>query len=302
MMDPSPLPFAPPALADATAVREITQRARAVGSDLAFANIYLLKNKYNTEIFIQQGVLYRHFSGNTRLRGYAFPCGAADEAAADLALQHIEADAAARNRELSFCLLTDGDAALLQQLRPGRFVYTSDRGNADYLYRQSDLAQLPGTPYHAKRNHLARFTRLYPNWHFRLYSPALHADALSVADAWFQAAGGTTALEHEHQAIRHALEHASELNLTGGLIYVGNQPVAIALASMISWQAADVHYEKCHPHFRDAYPAINRCMADALAPATYINREEDMNIDGLRKAKLSYRPALLLNKWDASPC
>lgn len=302
MMFPCLLPFVSPVLADATAVREITWRTRAVGSDLAFANIYLLQNKYHTEILIQDGILYRHFSGNTRLRGYAFPCGAADEDATDMALRRIEADASARNREAAFCLLTDEDAAMLQRLRPGRFVYTSDRGNADYLYRQSDLSQLPGTPYHTKRNHLARFTRLYPDWYFRLYSPALHADALSVADAWYQAAAGTAALEHEHEAIRHALKHASELNLTGGLIYIGNQPVALALASMISSQAADVHYEKCHPDYRDAYPAINRCMADALAPATYINREEDMNIDGLRKAKRSYRPALLLNKWDATPC
>lgn len=301
-MDPSPLPFASPELADATAVRRITQRVQARGSDLSFANIYLLQNKYHTEICIQDGVLYRHFSGNSRLQGYAFPCGTPDATATDLALRRIEDDAAARKRKLTFCLLTDDDAALLQQLRPGQFDLTSDRGNTDYLYRQTDLSKLPGTPYHSKRNHLARFTRLCPDWRFCLYTSDLYADALCVADAWFRAAGGGDALEHENHAIRHALECAEALHLIGGLIYADKQPVALSLASIISSDAADIHYEKCHPDYRDAYPAINSCMADILAPVTYINREEDMNVEGLRKAKLSYHPALLLHKWDACPC
>lgn len=298
----SPLLFAPPALADASAVRDVTLHARAMGSDLAFANIYLLQHKYHTTICIQDGILYRHFSGNARLRGYAFPCGATDAAAADHALRLIEADAQARQQQLSFCLLTDADARLLQQLRPNRFVYTSDRGNADYLYRQTDLSQLPGTPYHAKRNHLARFNRLHPAWTFIPFSGEREADARYVADAWFDASDRSPALEHEHHAICHALRAASDLQLTGGLIYVQEQPIALALSSFISPEVADIHYEKCHPDFRDAYAVINHSMAGFLTSAAYINREEDMNVDGLRKAKLSYRPALLLNKWDAVPC
>lgn len=297
------LHFAAPQLADADSVRCITQRAGSVASDLAFANIYLLQNKYNTQICIQDGILYRCFRNNSRLQGYAFPCGCENDTAADHALRCIEADARARQQELRFCLLTDENAACLNRLRPSQYTYHCDRGNADYLYRQSDLASLPGSAYHAKRNHLARFERLYPDWNFQPLSSDLIPDARCVADEWYRHSNETSiALQHEQRALHHALDHIAELRLTGGIIYVEHQPIAVAIAGSISAHAASVHYEKCHPNFRDAYPVINRCVAELLAPAPFINREEDMNLPGLRKAKLSYHPTRLLQKWDALPC
>lgn len=285
-------------LADASRVRECVAAARGQGNDLSFANIYLLREKYATTVAMEDGVLYRHYGGNGRLQGYAFPCGAAD---AEAALCRIEADAAALQRPLQFCLLTDEEAEMLRRLRPGRFAFTADPGDADYLYRRSDLAELPGTAYHRKRNHIARFEKLCPDWEYESLAPDNAGDALMVARGWMEGRGESApATEHELRAIQHALEHIAELQLHGGLLRVRQQPIAMSIASFISPAVADVHYEKCLPAFRDAYPVINRELARRLR-CDFINREEDLNLPGLRQAKESYRPALLLRKFTAFP-
>ena len=295
-MNPGPLPFAEPTLADASRVRECVAAAGGRGNDLSFTNIYLLREKYATTVAMEDGVLYRHYGGNGRLQGYAFPCGAAD---AEAALCRIEADAAALQRPLQFCLLTEEDAEVLRCLRPGRFSFAADPGDADYLYRRSDLAELPGTAYHRKRNHIARFEKLFPDWRYEALTPDNGGDALVVARAWMEGREESTpALEHELRAIQHALEHIAELQLCGGLIRVRHQPVAMSIASFISPAVADIHYEKCLPVFRDAFPVINRELARRLR-CDFINREEDLNHPGLRQAKESYRPALLLRKFTA---
>lgn len=295
---PTELPLAAPRLEDAAAVSSLVSACGGMGNDLSFANMYLLQGKYNTQIALQGGFLYRRYSGNTRLNGYAYPLGTGDAAPA---LARLEQHAAATGTPLQFCLLTQEQSADLQQRYPGRFRETVNRGDADYLYLRTDLAELPGTAYHKKRNHLARFTRLHPDWEFRPLAAATVPHALLVAEQWLAGSEKTPALVHEYRAICHALQYRQLLGLTGGVAYAGGCPVAMAVASVVSPAAADIHYEKCAPEWRDAYPLINREMARML-PCTYINREEDLDIPGLRKAKESYHPALLLHKFSLLPC
>lgn len=292
------LHFAAPVLADAPRVRELT--ARAMGSDAAFANTYLLQQKYGTTIAFADSFYFRHFEGNTRLCGYAFPCGEGDIAAA---LERIRRDAAARGRAFRFCLLTPEQKSTLCELYPGVFDLATDPGDADYIYTRDCLAELPGPAFHSKRNHITQFERLCPQWRIApLAEPGCAADALCVAEQWL---GGmpepSPALLHETRAIAHALQHISELGLFGCVLYTAeSQPIAMSIGSFISPTVADIHYEKCAPEWKKAYPLINRETARMLTAAQYINREEDLNQPGLRKAKLSYHPALLLEKSSAT--
>lgn len=291
------LDFAAPVAADATRVRLLTQEAQA--SDLSFANIYLLQEKYSTTIALHGGFLFRHFAGHGRLSGYAFPCGRGDVAEA---LEWIKQDAARRHRAWVFCLLTQDQRHLLEQTYPGQFAYHCDPGDADYLYRCADLAELPGSAYHAKRNHIAQFERQYPDHRFCPLSATTAHDALTVAQEWLAAsADPSPALLHETRAIERALQHAEQLRLFGGVLYVGSQAVAMALGSRISADVADIHYEKCLPDYRRAYPVINRAMARYLqGTCSLINREEDLNQPGLRQAKYSYHPCTVLHKYSAT--
>lgn len=297
-MGTSPLFFTAPALADAPRVRELTQNS--LGSDAAFANIYLLQEKYETTIAIADDCLFRHYGGHGRLMGYAFPCGSGDAAAA---LDLLHRDATARERSFRFCLLTHEQKNILEQIYPGAFTFTTDRGDADYLYTRQQLAELPGSGFHAKRNHIAQFERTHSNWHLApLSCRKTVGDALLVAQGWLQSvADDSPALQHESRAIEHALQHLDELGLFGAVLYVADKPVAMSIGSHISPSTADIHYEKCLPEWKKAYPLINREIARLLKDSHYINREEDLNQPGLRQAKLSYHPALVLEKFSAIP-
>lgn len=294
------LPFSAPALSDAPRVFAAAALAGAQTNDLSFANIYLLQGKYQTAIAFYQDCLLRHFAGNGRLRGYAFPAGRQEQV--HDALDAIESDAHDTGRPLHFCALTQEQLDILLQRYGDSFCWTEDRGDADYLYLRKRLAELPGSAYHQKRNHIARFEKEHPSWQFSLLSQDNAEDALHVARAWLESQNEKSpALLHEGKAIDHALQHRTELGLTGGLIYVEGKPVAMSLASSITRDVADIHYEKCHPDFRDAYPVINRELARRLS-SPYVNREEDLNIPGLRKAKLSYHPYKIIPRFSGTVC
>ncbi len=304
-MSAPPLPFATPSLSDAPRVHDCVAASAepVLQSDLAFANIFLLRRKYGTEIAVEGHFLFRFFGGQGRLRGYAFPCGPGDPTPA---LLRLEEDAAMRQRPLRFCLLTSRQCEFLEKLWPGRFEFGCDPGDADYVYERQLLAVLPGTRYHAKRNHISRFRRENALWTLEPLTAENAHDALRVASGWLSGMqeaqdGAERAMLHEYEAIAHALEAMQELRLFGALLYVNKAPVAMTVASMVTPEVADVHYEKCLPSFRSAYPVINQALASQLH-CRYINREEDLNDPGLRKAKQSYSPSLILSKYSALSC
>lgn len=290
------LQFREPKLTDAPKVRSCT--VHALQSDLSFTNIYLLKKKYGTELLFHMEHLIRRFTGDGRLQGYSFPVGG-NSADTPACIQAIEADAAARGVPLKYCLLTEQQAQLLAELYAGKIEIKCDTGDADYLYKRSDLAELPGTAFHKKRTHVSKFLRNNPSAEFRMLNADNTADVLHVAKLWLEGQEESPALLHEYRAIEHALSCRNELEMTGGIVYVEQQAVAMALVSLINDQVADIHYEKCIPEFRDAYAYINRELAAALS-TEYINHEEDLNIPGLRTAKLSYHPSHILRKFTAT--
>ncbi len=294
-MDKSVLTFSAPELKDYSTIKELLFHVEQ--SDLAFPNLYLLQKKYGTQIALHRNCLYRHFSGSGRLQGYAFPIGKIDDV--EKALFHVEQHAREHGNPLLYCLLTEENARVLQQIYGETITFQNDPGDADYLYKRSDLAELPGTIFHKKRNHLARFYRSYAEWKFEQLDAKNEADALFIARAWVQGQGVQEAHLHELNAIEKAINLRNELGIIGGILYVEQRPVAMSLASYISPIVADIHYEKCTPEYRDAYPVINQEMAKML-PCTLINREEDLNIPGLRQAKLSYKPDHILQKLKAT--
>ena len=124
-----------------------------------------------------------------------------------------------------------------------------------------------------------------------------------MAEQWFaeRAEEGVDADMSELAHIRKAAEYWEALGLFGGVLYAEGLPVAMTMASAISRQAIDVHFEKAVGAFaaEGAFAAINQAFAasDAAAPYSYVNREEDMGMPGLRKAKEAYRPAFKVEKY-----
>lgn len=295
------LDFQPLALDHAPAIRRAAAAGRAATTEQCFTTMWLWRREEDTAAAITAEGVFLHCAA-VRLRGYYFPLGTPDDAlaapvpAVDAALAQVLDDAAARGRPADFLFLTAAQRDYLQRFCPGGWVFSSDRGDADYLYSREELAD---PPWHRKRNHIAQFVRQYPDWRFAPLTPDNAADALAIASAWHDGNENKTELAREYAMIAEALGHCAELKLRGGIIYLDGRPAAMAVASPVSRETADVHFEKTVPDCRGAYALINRETARALAGFRWLNRENDMNIDGLRQAKMSYHPARIAEKFTA---
>lgn len=271
-----------------------------MASDASFANIYLLRNKYSTKISRYKDFIIRKYSGKDARCGYTFPLGKGDVAKA---LAEIEKDAKECGERLQFAFVTEEQKEVLENAMPARFCYSSDAGDSDYIYLRSELASLSGKAFHKKKNHFSKFVRTYPDYKYYEIGACNIYDAQKVADAWYY--------EHlqdedasqlaEYKAIKEALENFEELGLIGGIIYVNDSPCAMTIASKINENTVDVHFEKAVGEYalNGGYAAINKLFSEKLDGVTWLNREEDIGIEGLRKAKLSYRPKIMLKKYSA---
>ena len=271
-----------------------------MASDASFANIYLLRNKYSTMISRYKDFIIRKYSGKGARCGYTFPLGKGDVAKA---LAEIEKDAKECGERLQFAFVTEEQKEVLENAMPARFCYSSDAGDSDYIYLRSELASLSGKAFHKKKNHFSKFVRTYPDYKYYEIGACNIYDAQKVADAWYY--------EHlqdedasqlaEYKAIKEALENFEELGLIGGIIYVNDSPCAMTIASKINENTVDVHFEKAVGEYalNGGYAAINKLFSEKLDGVTWLNREEDIGIEGLRKAKLSYRPKIMLKKYSA---
>ena len=280
------------------------------GSDTSIANLYLLQEKYNTELKIYKNILFRYYYGSENRTGYGFPLPMKNASPDWLktALEHIFKDSRIQNRPVAFCLLTSSQKTLLNnclaQFFPGHTVnWKTCRDDCDYIYLREKLAELPGSQYQKKRNHISRFNRIYgTNWEFKSYPENdLTTDLLFVAQKWYEEKNGEAepTLQLEQESIEQALKNSELLKLSGGLLYINGEPAAMTLGAPVSADVFDTIYEKSFGDYEKngAYAVINQQFAKRCQSFLYLNREEDMGVEGLRKAKLSYKPEMILEKF-----
>lgn len=280
------------------------------GSDSCIANIFLLQEKYNTQLKIHNNILFRYYFGDENRTGYGFPIPIENNDDPEYLKSAIEyiVNENQKNLAPAFCLITQDqknqiDSCLARYFPSLKISWKTERNDCDYIYLRENLAELPGSLYQKKRNHISRFNRTYgSNWEFKTYPENdIAQDILTVADKWFIEKGGeeNLALQLEKQSIRDALENAEVLKLRGGVLYINGEPAGMTLASPISDSVLDVIYEKCVEAYEKdgAYSVINQQFAKRCDQYLYLNREEDMGVEGLRKAKLSYKPTMVLDKF-----
>jgi len=300
---------------DFSFVAENLETSDIYGSDSSVANMYLLQKKYNTQFKIKKNVLLRYYTGGENRTGYAFPLflkspdlPANFEEKLKHALELIFEDAAEEKREARFCLITQEqknqiDSCLDRYFSNRRVSWKTNRDDCDYLYLQKNLSELSGSNYQKKRNHISRFNRTYgTDWEFKYYPQNdIKEDILAVSETWFHEKDGSNNhdLCLELESIKAALENHELFKLRGGVLYIHGKPAAMTLASPISDTVLDVIYEKSIFEYEKdgSYAVINQQFAKRCDSFLYFNREEDMGIEGLRKAKLSYKPTMILDKF-----
>lgn len=181
------------------------------------------------------------------------------------------------------------------------FSQMESRDDFEYIYLTENLKDLRGKKFHSKRNHISAFSKAY-QWQYETLSTENLPEVLKMAQKWTEQMKEITedslSIEVENAALKEYLPHMKELNLRGGCIRVNGEIVAFTFGSPINDFVFDIHVEKALPEFRTAYSLINReFILNELSDFKYVNREDDMGMEGLRKAKLSYHPDILLKKY-----
>lgn len=293
------LNFITPQLNDRQWVQDIVAGTQERGSDLAFGNLYLLRNKYDTKICRHEDFLIRKYNGLWRV-GFTFPVGTGK---VEDALHELEKYTAEKQEPMNFCMLTEAQKGLLEEIYPNRFTFSCNDGDTDYVYLSQDLANLAGRSYHKKKNHVLKFMRTYENVELRTITEENKEDAWTVEERWHHAhqEQANYSQMSERNAIWEALQNMEALGLMGAILYVEGQPAGMTIASHINRDTCDIHFEKVNDEYAvsGGYSVINQLYAGQLTDYEWINREEDIGIEGLRKAKLSYHPKLFIKKYSA---
>lgn len=293
-----PALFHTPTLQDRDTVCTAAEAAHAAENDASFVNLYLLREKYGTELCFAENMLLRRYSSGFRAGCYGFPLGSGDLRSA---VELLRQDAAARGIPFRMTLLTKAQCEALASAFPACFSVSQAADYTEYLYLRENLAALRGSRYHGKRNHIAQFWRGYPDACIQpLIAENAHY-AVEIAQQWLanREDPSDPALQYEFSCIKEAAANWEALRLTGLLLYAAEQPVGMTIVSQISAGIYDVHFEKVIPAQPHAWPVVANEMARCLTDAEYLNREEDLGENGMRASKQSYRPDLLNEKFIA---
>ncbi len=301
-----------PSAEDMDGILSASESSGMMGSDCSYANIIMLKEFCNTFVSYLDGFFLRKYYGtflendetnassSKRRVFYGYPLG---EGNVGRILDMLRDDAMEEGCLLDFIYLTECQKDYVEKYFSSSLFYRPCPSLYDYVYSQNQLANLPGSANHKKRNHVSQFERSYPDFCFRPIGFENVKDVLAVEDEWLSEKKDSIGEYHEveHDSIKFAVENFCRLKFYGGILYVRERPVAFTIASAISSNCLDVHFEKAIGEFagNGAYAVINQQFSKSVPQFEYINREEDLGVEGLRKAKLSYHPVLILEKWIA---
>ncbi len=265
------------------------------GCEYNFTNLYLWGRQ---KIAFHEGNV-AFFSQFNRKSVYPFPMGENLKPTLD-AIIH---DAKVRGIPCRLTSLSQDDCALLEKLYPGMFRYHFDRDGFDYVYSIDDLATLSGRKYQRKRNHFNRFRQAHPDYLVEPITDENTPQVSALLDTWYAqrlAADPHADFHMERSALKKALQYRKELGMEGLVLIDGDALLAMTLGSALSKYTFDVQFEKALEEYDGAYPAINcefaRYLQEKYPLLQYLNREDDLGLEGLRKAKLSYNPHHFVEK------
>lgn len=207
-------------------------------------------------------------------------------------------------RPLLFVWLESGYAEFLEQYKGASFDIREDRDNFDYVYLAEKLISLSGRKLHSKKNHLNAFRKMYPQAEYLAITEEIIPACRVELESWYQMRltdePDDPFIDWERRAILEVFDDYEYFGLRGGAIRLDGRIIAFTFGEQLNTDSVVVHVEKADPNIRGAYPAINQgYVANNWSAMTYINREEDMGHEGLRKAKESYKPEKMIRKFNA---
>ncbi|MGB8455084.1 MAG: phosphatidylglycerol lysyltransferase domain-containing protein [Anaerocolumna sp.] len=263
--------------------------------DYSVGNLILWSNVYDTQFAIKQDMLFIKFiKGEDHY--FAYPIGNGD---LKQAFEWLFAYCEEQNIEFKMNLIEPSMYEEIKKIYPDEYEISYIRDNADYVYSVEDLKNLAGKMYHGKKNHTNKFLKTNEDWAYETITEENTEECIEMVLEWGKENG---CFEDKSKAdeicvLIKGLKARKELDMTGGIIRAGGRIVALTMGEESDEDMFIIHFEKAFADVNGAYPMINQqFIIHELSNYTYVNREEDMGIKGLRKAKESYHPVFMAEK------
>ena len=268
-------------------------------SEFTFAGLYLFRSWYNYRIsrftrcgedggFIISGT--QHIGEYAGKKFFSTPCAAPEWDVLDKLFASHD-----YWKNISQSVLSP----VKDDLEKRGAVFTEDRNNFDYLYDRKELAELAGKKFHKKKNHVNNFLSAYPNHRQCQLTADLIPDAVKILDQWKEDLFRRTGSEGDYKSAKEALDLFGQLALRGSIFYIDEKPAAYCLGESIArGKMFAIHFEKAIDEYKGIYQYVNQAFASSLPGFfTLLNREQDLGNEGLRQAKMTYRPCGFVKKY-----
>lgn len=263
--------------------------------DYSVGNLILWSEVHNIQYAIAEDMLFIKFLKCDE-HNFAFPMGQGDLKKAFVWLFKYckEQDIKLKMNIIETDMFDD-----IEKIYPGEFEIYYIRDNADYVYGIEDLKNLSGKKYHGKKNHVNKFVKTNEDWVYESITEENSEECIQMVKEWCVE---NKCCEDKEKAeeicvLIYGIKHRKELNFLGGIIRTSGRIVALTLGEKSSDDMFIIHFEKAFADIQGAYQMINQqFIIHELSDYTYVNREEDMGVVGLRKAKESYNPAFMVEK------
>ncbi|MBQ6238038.1 MAG: DUF2156 domain-containing protein [Bacteroidales bacterium] len=279
-------------------IQAVTLNAGRRNCNFTFANLIGWQFLFDTEVCLMPGIVIFRYMFSHRQPAYFISSSSLPSTYIIEKLRNRTAD---KGLPLTLIAVEDDWAAQLKEQYGDTITVEPLRNSYDYIYRRDELELMQGKNLKAKRNHVNKFLSEHPDYEYRELTPehfdecrrlqVLWNEEIHHDNPWY----GNT-IESEHHMIETVFANWSELDILGGAIFVDGKMIAFSFGAAVTNDTFDTCVEKADRNISGAFSIINQQMAQHLPPQfRYINREEDMGLEGLRKSKTSYHPDRLLS-------
>ncbi len=297
------LPFRAPALTDREAAEKCAAAYHYPLCEHCFVDLFIWQGHYHTQICFYEGfLLIKMTPPDGKHDLYLAPIGTGDLRSA---IQALQADAAEQGIPFVMVSVPEDMLPRLEEAMPNTFSYSWNEDGADYIYLSEKLQTLSGKKLQSKRNLINRFQANYDNrW---IYEAITEENIHEVFDFHMKWIDDNHHLYEsdflgETCAISLALRNFTALGLHGGILRLDGKIIAFTLGQQSTPDVYVMQIEKADHTIPGAYQMINQqFVLHNCTEVTYVNREEDLGLEGLRQAKRSYQPAMLVKKFMAVP-
>ena len=273
-------------------------------SGYTFTNFFMWRKMRNYSWAMEDDVLYI-FSENEENFSAWQPIGAQEKMQDAITKILRVAEENRGEKQFKFAVVEKIFADELEMYPHAKFNITSEQNSFDYVYLAQDLINLSGRKFHGKKNHLNAFRKENPDAKYVPITEKIIPKCREELNLWYEAHKRVNPdnpfICYEQAAIHEIFDHFEAFKVKGGAILIDGKVAAFTFGEKLNSDTAVIHVEKANPNIRGIYVAINQNFVEnEWSDMIYINREEDMGVEGLRKAKKSYRPIKMIEKFDAT--